>query len=114
MSEGARVTVGSIGDWYVTKNHTYIRIYIATKAPYILPKYVIDHVILSKIAYQTFVHKVGASLVRKRKESWPNLPVFIRAYSFDTSTVAEKMAESLQTFHFGEERFRRHDPKKSI
>ena len=102
MLEEERVIVGSIGDWYVTENHTYIRIYRATKAPHILPKYITDHVILSKIAYQTFVHEVGATLVRKIGESWPNLPVSIRAYSFDTFTVAENMAEALQTFHFRE------------
>jgi len=88
------------------ENHTYIRIYRVTKAPHTLPKYVTDHVVLSKIAYQTFMHRVGATLVRKRRELWPNILVSIGSYSFDTSPAAEKMAEALKSFHFGEERFR--------
>lgn len=76
MSEEARVIVGSIRDGYVTKDHTYIRIYGATKAPHILPRYVTDHVILLEIAYQTLVHGLRAALVRKKKISMVESPSF--------------------------------------
>ena len=55
---------------------------------------------------------MGAALVRNKKEAWSNLPVSIGSYSFDSYGIAEKMVEALQTFHFREEWFRRHDPEK--
>lgn len=114
MSEDAWVTVGNIRDRYITDKYTYIQIYGVTKAPHIISKYVTDHMVLTKIAYQTYVHGVGATLTWKKKDLWPHLPLTIWDYSFNVATEAEKLAETIQAFHFGEERFQRHDPKAVV
>jgi len=82
-----------------------------TKAPHILPKYVTDHMVLLEITYQTYVHGVGSSLAQKNKYLWPHLLVTIGAYSFNTFAEAQKTTKTSQSFHFGEERFQRHDQK---
>lgn len=62
MSKDAWVVVGGIIDWYITDKYTYIWIYGVTKAPHILPKYLKNHMVLTEIAYQTYVHHVGLAL----------------------------------------------------
>ena len=60
-----------------------------------LPKFVTDHLVLREISYQTYAHGVGAVLVIKKKDLWPNLPLMVGSYNIDTTIEAEKLAEYL-------------------
>lgn len=62
MLEKVMQVVGEVGDWYVIERGTYIRVFGATKAPHLLPKFILDKLALQKIEYQTLVHGVGAAL----------------------------------------------------
>jgi hypothetical protein len=42
ISREAIAYMKTIIDWYLGKNYTYIRIYVNSKAPHLLPKYVFD------------------------------------------------------------------------
>jgi hypothetical protein len=56
---------------------TYIRVYGATKSPHLLPKFILDRLVLQEIAYQTLVYGVGAALNRDKKMIWPPLPLWV-------------------------------------
>lgn len=111
MFENARVVLSEIGDWFVTKKFTYIRIYGATKAPHLLPKIVTEHMVLTKIIYQTYCHGMGSVFHRKRSHLWPCFPNTIGDYYVHTFSEAEKLGESIQEYHFGEDRFKIYEPK---
>lgn len=46
MSEKTMAVVGRIGGWYVMENGMYIRIYSGTKAPHLLPRFILDKLVL--------------------------------------------------------------------
>lgn len=76
------VIVGKVGDWCVMENGTYIRIYGATEAPHMFPKFVPNKLVLQEVAYRTLVNGVGAVLVRDKKLTWPPLPFWLGSYCF--------------------------------
>lgn len=55
LFEDAKMVIKYIGDWFLVEEYTYIRIYGITTPPYILPKYVLDNLLLSQIAFQTII-----------------------------------------------------------
>jgi hypothetical protein len=50
---GAIKSLKEIGDWYMKKYYTYVRIFGAIGPPHFLPKYVPDKFLAREIAYQT-------------------------------------------------------------
>ena len=51
LSQEAMETISAIGDWYINRDHTYIRIDGANKPPHLLPKYVPDRLAIREITY---------------------------------------------------------------
>jgi hypothetical protein len=58
--------------------------------------------------------ELGRALYRNKKDIWPSLPLSIGSYSFASIKQAEDEVNTLLSYGFGEERFRRHDPKKVV
>jgi hypothetical protein len=114
MTNKALSIIQNIGDWYLMEHGTYIRVYGATKAPHLLPRFVPDKLVLQELAYQTIVHGVGAALYRNKKDIWPSLPLWIGSYCFASLKQAQAEVDTLLSYGFGEECFRRHDPKKVV
>jgi hypothetical protein len=106
--------VSEIDDWFVRENETYIRIYGSTKPPPIVPKFVLDKLVLQEVAYHTLVHGFGASISKYKKLAWPPLPFYLGSYNFKNSKEAHAEAEALETFHFREGIFHRYDPQKVV
>jgi hypothetical protein len=112
-SEKDQTIVGRIGIG-VLKYDTYIICYSAMKSPHLLPKFVLDILVLQEIAYQTMIHGVGVALNRDKKLIWPPLPLWVGSYSFKDIKESQEEMDTLNYFTFGEERFHRHDPQKVI
>ena len=79
------------------------------RAPHLLPLYSPDIVVLFEILYQTFAHRVTSTLKREKWSIWPKFPIRIRYYVFDHTNQAMKEASEIESYHFGEIRFRKHD-----
>jgi hypothetical protein len=60
------------------------------------------------------INGVREILYRDKKDIWPPLPLWIGAYSFTTAKQAQEEVDKFISYHFGEERFKRNDPKKVI
>jgi hypothetical protein len=52
LSPKSMQVVKDIGDWYIGKYYTYVRIYGCASAPHLLPKYIPDKLVVREIAYQ--------------------------------------------------------------
>jgi hypothetical protein len=50
------------------------------------------------------------SASKDKKGLWPPLPLYIGSYSINSVKLAKIEDEALAPYHFGEERFRRHNP----
>jgi hypothetical protein len=114
MTNKEIVVIKRIEDWYLVDNGTYIKVYDATKSPCLLPQFVPYKIVLQEVAYQTVIHGVGGMLYRGKKEIWPRIPLYISVYSFSNTKKEEGEVNILFSYHFGEERSRRHDPKGVI
>jgi len=77
LSDEAMQVLSNIGDWYIEKDFTYIRIYGATAAPHLLPKFVLDRLVLREIAYQTILHGFNAFLVKEKLKSFISYSLYI-------------------------------------
>jgi hypothetical protein len=53
LSQESIESLKDIGDWYMGKHYTYIRVFGCASTPQLLPKYVLDRLIVREIAYQT-------------------------------------------------------------
>jgi hypothetical protein len=51
MIEKALEIVGRVGDWFLLKYRTYIRVYRTMKSPHMLPKFILERLVLQEIAY---------------------------------------------------------------
>ena len=67
--------VKEYGDWYMTPDGVYIRIFSSTKPPHCLTHLVLDTLLLQEIACQTYVNGVVASLHQNKKGIWPSFPL---------------------------------------
>jgi hypothetical protein len=113
MTEKAMQAIGEVHGWYVIDKGTYIRIFGPTKDSHLFPKIILNKLSLQEVAYQTFLHGIGASLSHDKKTLQPLFPFHVEDYGFKYVKKAVAEDESLITFHFGEEMFRRHDPMDS-
>jgi hypothetical protein len=103
-----------IGDCYLMEHHTYIRIYGAMKPTHLLPRFVPDKLVLQEVAYQTIMHGVRGMLYRLKKAIWSPFPLCIGNYFFENTKQAHTKVDILFSYHFGEERFKRHDHENIV
>jgi hypothetical protein len=113
MTNKAIVVIRRIKDWYLMEHDTYIRIYGMIKPPHLFPRFVPNKLVLQEVAYQTIIHGVIEMLYISNKFIWPPLPLYIGNYFFENTKQAQIEVDILLSYHFGEEIFRRHDPKNT-
>jgi hypothetical protein len=87
LDEGIQLLY-KIGDWYIEKELTYLRIYGATAAPNLLPKFVPDRLVLREIAYETLLFGFNASLVKEKLRLFITYPMHISPYGLNNSVFA--------------------------
>ena len=75
LSPEGKAIVKEFGDWYMTPTVVYTRIAGSTKHPHWLPCFMHGSLLLSEIAYQTFISGVVASLHKHKKGLWPQFPL---------------------------------------
>jgi hypothetical protein len=73
-----------------------------------------NKLILEEVAYQIVINEVMGIIYQDNKDIFPPLPLWIGTYSFANTKQAQNKVDTLLSYHFGEEIFMRHDPKKII
>jgi hypothetical protein len=102
--------VKEYGDWYMTPNGVYIKIFGSTKLLHWLPHLVLDSLLLQEISYQTYVNCVVASLHRNKKGLWHPFPFITPVCKIENFKQAKEEVSVLASYKFREFIFRRHDP----
>ena len=113
MDEGIQLLY-KIGDWYIEKELTYLRIYGATAAPNLLPKFVPDRLVLREIAYETLLFGFNASLVKEKLRLFITYPMHISPYGLNNYFFARIEAQAIDEYRFLDGRFKRDDPKHLV
>ena len=68
LIEEAKIVIRSTEDWYLLKDHTYLKIFGATTPPHLLPKHVPDRLVLVDILFQTMMVKFNSFLIKEVKK----------------------------------------------
>ena len=82
----------------------------STKAPHCPPHFIPDKLLLQKIAYQTIINGVYASLLKSKRGAWPPFPLSTKMCKIETVKIAKDEVKMLSSFRFREMIFQRHDP----
>ena len=109
MSEEAMQVIEEYGDYFLTENGIYLRMFGGSKTPYLLPKYATDYIIHKEAVRQVFIDGVGHFLFQHKKTAYPPLPFKLGSFRFTNVKQAPEFIKELGKFHFGEMPFRRND-----
>ena len=74
MFEEAFKVIEEYGDYYLTEEGMYIRMYGGSRAPSLLPKYATDYVIHKEAVRHVYIDGVGIFLFEHKKEAYPAIP----------------------------------------
>jgi hypothetical protein len=88
--------IKEIGDWYIMKHYAYIRIYVNTCPPHLLPKYIPEKLLIREITYQTVEVRVTTMLSTNSKRYRPRLPIIVGKYNLTNVPHAKKEEESMK------------------
>ena len=109
LSDNAMDVICEYGDYFLSREGTYMRMYGCSTSPSLLPKYAIDYVVHKEAVTHLFTSGIGKFLFEIKKETFSPLPFCIGSYKFTRVKGASKFVKDLENFHFGEKRFHRND-----
>ena len=111
--EGQKI-VKAYGHRYMTYYGVYIRILASTKDPHWFPNFVLDTLLLQKIAYQAYVNGVDASFHKDKKGLWPHFPLSMGVHRIENFKQAKEEVGIFSSLTFKQVTFRRHDPQGKL
>ena len=82
MSEEAFKVIEEHGNYYLTEEGMYIRMYGFSRAPSLLPRYASDYVVHKEAVRQVYLDGVGSFLFEHKNTSYPAIPFWIGNYKF--------------------------------
>jgi hypothetical protein len=85
-----------LADWFPYKYYSYIRVYGTTRALHLFTYFVLDHLLMREISYQTMGSWVTTLFQISSKKLWPVFPIHIRSYTISNCQHARKEEEALQ------------------
>ena len=83
LSEGAVESIKEYGDYFFTKEGTYLRMYGGTRAPSLLPKYATYYIVLKEAVIHVFLDGFGIHLFDIKKAIFPPVPFYVGSYKFN-------------------------------
>lgn len=95
--------------WCASPLGTFIQMYNVEKAPYVLPKFSMDKLVMQEVAYHTLTG-LSTRLYRKKKAHWPTLPLWIGCYEIQSLKNTEAEMEEFNRFTFNTRSFNPYDP----
>ena len=85
FSPEATGLIGTMGDWYVGENFSYIIIWDSNTV-HMLPRIVLDRLVLEEVAFQTVNDGVYRKFIGPKKKAWPKFPLHLGSLVIPTST----------------------------
>ena len=68
------------GNYYLTKDGLYLRMFGGSRAPSLLPRIATDYFIHKEVVRQLYIDGVGNFLFEQKKAMYPPVPFFIGSY----------------------------------
>ena len=82
MSERALETLRENGNYYLSEEGMYLKMFGGSKAPSLLPKYATDYVVHKEVGIQIYIDGIGNFLFDMKKFVHPPIPFCIGIYKF--------------------------------
>ena len=82
MSEEAFKVIEEFGDYYLTEDGLYIRMYGGSRAPSLIPKYTTDYVLYKEGVRQVYNAGIGNFLFEHKRPTYPAVPFLLGSYNF--------------------------------
>ena len=82
MYEEAFKVIQEFGDYYLTEDGLYVRMYGGSRAPSLLSKYDTYYLLHKEAVRQQYIDGVGNFLFEHKKETYPVVPFLLRSYKF--------------------------------
>ena len=114
LSKGALESVKEYGDYFFSKECTYLRMHGGTKAPLLLPKYATDYIVHKEAVRQLFLNGFRSHLSYLKKVVFPPLPFYVGSYKFTKVKNAPEFVKELEHLHFGEKDFHWNDSQGKV
>ena len=114
MLEEAFKVIEEYGNYYLTAEGMYIRMYGVSREPSLLPKYATDYVLHTKVVRKVYIDGVGRFLFEHKKAAYPAIPFWLGSYKFSKVKLTAKFMQELDHFHFGEMNFHWNDSQNKV
>ena len=101
LSKGAVESIKEYGDYFFTKEGTYLRMYGGTRAPSFLPKYATDHIVMKEAVRQVFLDGFGNHLFDIKKVVFPPVPFTWEVTSSTKSKALQISSKSWKSSTLG-------------
>ena len=89
-----------MGDWYVGESFTYIMVF-GNNASHMLPKFVLDKLVLEEISFQTVTEGIYKKCVAPKRKVWPKFPITLGSLSIPTSTWESELSDHIVSLNLG-------------
>ena len=99
-----------MGDWYVGESFLYI-IISGGNIVHMLPKIVLDRLVIEEVSFQTIIEWVYKKLVGPKRKGWPKFPLNLGLLVIPTSTWATVLSDHIVSLKLSFDSKRKHDPK---
>jgi hypothetical protein len=114
ISTKAMKYIKDIGDWYIGRYFTYIRVYGCASATHLLPRYIPDKLMIREISYQTVDARIMKLLASNSKRYWPKFPIIVGTHTLLNVSCAKKEEKYIKVFILCMGKDGQHDPKGTI
>ena len=109
LFEGARESIKEFGDYFFSKEGTYLKMYGGSKVPSLFPIYATDYIVHKEAIRQLFLDGYGSHLFDLKKVVFPPLLFYVGSYKFSRVKSAPEFVKELEKNCIGEKRFHRND-----
>lgn len=109
MSKETKEALTDIDDWYASLFGTYIWMYNVKKSSHVVPNFSLDKLIMQEVSYHISVGLTNR-LHRKKKASWPALPLHIRLYELWSFKHTDVEAQQMKKYPFNLQIYNPSDP----
>jgi hypothetical protein len=114
ISEHIMGNLGTIADWYIEQNFSYIRVFDCFISPHALPKFLPDRLVCREVAYQTVAGGIAKDLKVAQKKVWPTFPIQVGMFTLLDFGHSKVEAAALEDVKLVDIEFKRHDPHRMV
>jgi hypothetical protein len=114
ISKNIMGNLGTLEDWFIEDNFSYIRVFGCSIPPHSLPQFLPDKMVCREVAYQIVARGINKEFKASQNKVWPIFPIQVGMFTlldFGHSKVKDTTLEDVKLVDI---KFKRHDPNKIV